>query len=247
MVKAHTLAGNGTVRRLQDYYATPGWVTEGLLQKERFWGRVWEPACGAGYISKILKSEGLKVFSSDKYGTVPERKPEITKEQMKKITHRLKVKEITEEEYMERCFNMIPIFDYAASDVDFTDDKKIEFELCMKWGWNNTAIGDYYPDHIITNPPFCLFKEFILQAKKYAKHKISFFGKLNFLCCQNRYEIWQDREFPLKKVIVLVDRVKFPGYDEVSPLEMAWFVWDKDYDGKPQFELMLKKEIRGKN
>lgn len=49
-----------------DFYPTPDFATEQLLKRERFEGGViWECACGDGAISKILKSYGLQVFSTD--------------------------------------------------------------------------------------------------------------------------------------------------------------------------------------
>lgn len=49
----------------EDFYPTPTWATEALLANESFTGFTWEPACGNGAISEILKKHELKVFSSD--------------------------------------------------------------------------------------------------------------------------------------------------------------------------------------
>ncbi len=49
-----------------DFYPTPNHATEALLEREDFKGGViWECACGDGAISKILKEQGLCVFSTD--------------------------------------------------------------------------------------------------------------------------------------------------------------------------------------
>lgn len=48
-----------------DFYPTPQIATLKLLEKEKFIGDIWECACGDGAISKILKSNNYKVFSSD--------------------------------------------------------------------------------------------------------------------------------------------------------------------------------------
>lgn len=60
-------------RAENDYYATPRKAVELLLEKESFMN-VWEPACGEGHISKVLKENGIRVNSSDKidrgYGKV---------------------------------------------------------------------------------------------------------------------------------------------------------------------------------
>ena len=49
-----------------DFYPTPDYATEQLLERECFEGGViWECACGNGAISKILKAKDYKVFSTD--------------------------------------------------------------------------------------------------------------------------------------------------------------------------------------
>lgn len=51
-----------------DFYPTPRGVTEALLQHEQFSASVWEPACGDGAISEVLKETGYSVESSDLIG-----------------------------------------------------------------------------------------------------------------------------------------------------------------------------------
>lgn len=48
-----------------DYYATDPRAVELLLENETFTGPVWEPACGEGHISKVLRDHGLEVYSTD--------------------------------------------------------------------------------------------------------------------------------------------------------------------------------------
>ena len=52
-------------RHPDDWYATPAHAVRSLLEKEKFEGYIWEPACGDGAISKILKESGHEVFSTD--------------------------------------------------------------------------------------------------------------------------------------------------------------------------------------
>jgi hypothetical protein len=54
-------------QKIHDFYVTPNYVTEALLKVEEFSGKVWEPSCGNGAISKVLLDHGLDVMSSDKY------------------------------------------------------------------------------------------------------------------------------------------------------------------------------------
>jgi hypothetical protein len=54
-----------TVREKDDFYGTPAWVTERLLDRESFHERVWEPACGEGHISGVLQRHGHDVVKTD--------------------------------------------------------------------------------------------------------------------------------------------------------------------------------------
>lgn len=52
-------------RQEHDYYATEPSAVEILLEQEKFNREIWEPACGEGHISKVLKAAGYNVYSSD--------------------------------------------------------------------------------------------------------------------------------------------------------------------------------------
>ena len=61
----HRIIGHGNNRVKDDFYPTPTNATLALLENEKFDGDVWEPACGDGAISKLLKLQGYNVYSSD--------------------------------------------------------------------------------------------------------------------------------------------------------------------------------------
>lgn len=52
-------------REANDYYATEPKAVELLLEQENFFPYIWEPACGAGHMSEVLKKHGYNVKSSD--------------------------------------------------------------------------------------------------------------------------------------------------------------------------------------
>lgn len=52
-------------REKDDFYTTPPIGTKALLAVEKFEGKIWEPACGEGHISKVLIENGYEVESSD--------------------------------------------------------------------------------------------------------------------------------------------------------------------------------------
>jgi len=54
-----------TGRQKDDYYSTPRWAVEALLDREIFESPVWECASGDGAISKVLEERGYTVISSD--------------------------------------------------------------------------------------------------------------------------------------------------------------------------------------
>lgn len=61
----HRIIGHGNNRIKDDFYPTPNNATMELLSREKFNGDIWEPACGDGAISKLLKQQGYDVYSSD--------------------------------------------------------------------------------------------------------------------------------------------------------------------------------------
>ena len=51
------------------------------------------------------------------------------------------------------------------------------------------------------------------------------------------YEMWADKEFPLKNIYQLCSRVPFQknivSENKNGQLGFAWFVWERGYKGKP--------------
>ena len=59
------LAGSNDIERTNDFYPTPAWATHALMKREDFDGRIWEPACGKGDMSKVLEQYSDDVYSSE--------------------------------------------------------------------------------------------------------------------------------------------------------------------------------------
>ena len=53
------------IREENDYYATDPKAMVKLLEHETFSNYIWEPACGEGNLSEVLKEYGYEVFSTD--------------------------------------------------------------------------------------------------------------------------------------------------------------------------------------
>jgi hypothetical protein len=56
---------SGYERQSQDFYPTPGWVTEALLKNVKLRGPVWEPCCGDGAMAGVMEQAGHKVVATD--------------------------------------------------------------------------------------------------------------------------------------------------------------------------------------
>lgn len=63
--QAQSIVGTSPGRPEDDFYPTPGYVTQALLDREKFNGMIWECACGTGDMSDILIASGYDVFSTD--------------------------------------------------------------------------------------------------------------------------------------------------------------------------------------
>lgn len=120
---------------------------------------------------------------------------------------------------------------WGFSNIDFLKVENIKD--CKFFIENN-------PENIITNPPYRYAKEFVLQAKKIATKKVAMLMKLVFLEGIGRYEMFQDKEFPLKKVYVFCKRQKIYANGKIGKnsglIAYAWFVWDKNHKGEPIIE-----------
>ena len=69
--QAQSIIGTSPGRPKLDFYPTPAYVTEALLEVEKFDYNIWEPACGDGAMTRVLEADNRRVFSSDifDYGT----------------------------------------------------------------------------------------------------------------------------------------------------------------------------------
>jgi hypothetical protein len=62
---AHSIDPDRANRERDDFYRTPEVAVRRLLAAEPIDGPVWEPACGDGAISEVLRAAGIDVFSTD--------------------------------------------------------------------------------------------------------------------------------------------------------------------------------------
>ena len=99
---------------------------------------------------------------------------------------------------------------------------------------------EFQMDNIVTNPPYKDALAFVLQAKRKSIKKVAFFLKTVWLESDSRYDMFQDTEFPLKTVYQFSKGVSlYKGGVKMKNSGMiayAWYVWDKDYVGKPTIE-----------
>lgn len=116
-----------------------------------------------------------------------------------------------------------------------SSDIRDNLEVYGKKGVDFLKISDKY-DNIITNPPFKLASEFVLQSKKLATKKIALLLSIGFLEGVKRYNLFVDKQFPLKKVIIFSRRVKFMESESAPITTVGWFIWDKEYIGNPTIE-----------
>ena len=183
---ARKIAGDNSKlgRSKADFYPTPISATTALLNNEMFVGKIWEPACGKGDISKVFLLNGFEVYSTD-----------------------------------------LNDYGFGTPNMDYLDTEGM-------FGCSHAKV-----DNIITNPPFNLALDFVLQAKIDAKHKIAMFLKTSFLEGVSRHNMFQDKKFPLKCIYQFSRRVNFGIYNGTHKnggmIPFAWFVWDMQYKGDP--------------
>ena len=62
---ARSVYNSGYDRQENDFYPTPSWVTEALLDCVTLRGPVWEPCCGDGAMVRCIEARGQQVVASD--------------------------------------------------------------------------------------------------------------------------------------------------------------------------------------
>lgn len=65
MADGRAIHESGFEREAGDFYPTPAWVTECLLNSVALRGPIWEPCCGDGALAKVLSAAGHAVVASD--------------------------------------------------------------------------------------------------------------------------------------------------------------------------------------
>lgn len=95
----------------------------------------------------------------------------------------------------------------------------------------------YHNGDIVTNPPYCLAKEFVEHAlsKVDEVHRVCMFLKVLFLEGKARKKLFE--QYPPKTIYVSSSRINcarngdFVTYDS-SAIAYAWYVWVKGYQGE---------------
>lgn len=112
------------------------------------------------------------------------------------------------------------------------------------------AIWDFLNDNpikcdaIVTNPPYKYALEFCERAIENGPKKVAMFLKLTFLEGQKRQKFFQDH--PPRYVAVCVNRVQCAlngdkeMFSKSSAACYAWFIWEKDYKGRPEILWVVK-------
>lgn len=97
--------------------------------------------------------------------------------------------------------------------------------------------GEIERSDIITNPPYSQASEFVEHALDISDSntKVAMFLKIQFLESKKRFELFQ--KYPPKRIYVFVSRINCGKNGEFSKSASAvchaWFVWVKNYKGKP--------------
>lgn len=101
-------------------------------------------------------------------------------------------------------------------------------------------------DNIITNPPYKCAQEFVERSKMFATNKIAMLLKTTFLESVSRYKFFKDTNFPLKCIYQFSKRLTLYKNGEKMKnsgmISYAWFVWDKNYSGKPFIEWICEND-----
>lgn len=150
------------------------------------------------------------------------------------------------EEIYEPCVGAGAISDvlqiYGFENLKCSDIQTAEYIKGDK-GLDIYDVEDDVCDVVFTNPPYnlmtlkenkggSLLKEFL----RISRHKVILLLNIFFLSSKDRKQLLEESH--LRHLYIHSDRVTMFPYGEEKPKNggtkmYAWFVWDKDYDGKP--------------
>lgn len=150
------------------------------------------------------------------------------------------------EEVYEPCVGAGAISDvletYGFENLKRSDIQAAEY-IKGEQGIDVYDIEDEVCDVVFTNPPYNLMtlkekhggsmlKEFL----RISRHKVILLLNIFFLSSRERKELLENSH--LRHIYIHSDRVTMYPFGDEAPQNggtkmYAWFVWDKDYDGKP--------------
>lgn len=119
--------------------------------------------------------------------------------------------------------------------------------------YGNDFLLDEYKnpvDIIIMNPPFKLFDRFVKKSKEISEI-VCCIGKLNFFGAHSRNveRLWEHLEYvlPFDRQIAF-DKPEVDGKVECGMMITGWFIWNKNYNGLPQIQVIdMQKYIHKKD
>lgn len=125
-------------------------------------------------------------------------------------------------------------YGYAVKSTDlvyrgFGSEESVNFLQC----------NESFPGDIITNPPYKLATEFVEKALELSNRKVAMFFKIQFIESKKRFSrIFKNN--PPSKILPFVSRIDCYRNDDRSlkgsTVCYAWWIWDKEYDGKTTVE-----------
>lgn len=197
----------GAARRADDYYATPAWATEVLLdwferQGVSLRGTILDPFAGDGAILRVLKDRAWPWV--ERLAAVelrPEAEPAIRS--------------------VAGWHRIADWFELAQGDLPKRHIIGPPFNLCAS-----------DPLAIITNPPYSRAEDAINSCRAVADFVVMLL-RLPFYAGQRRRALFA--EHPPSNVLVLAKRPSFTD-GGTDATDYAWFVWDRGHRGPARLE-----------
>jgi hypothetical protein len=151
------------------------------------------------------------------------------------------IEHVIEQEFDKNKTILEPCFGEGAISNELRRMGFAVYENDLHKGGIDYLSKSFDQNQVITNPPFSMWDEFVVKAKK-ESDKVLMIGRLNYFGTNSRFnsDIWDNLKavYCFNRYVDYRTETRQDGKFNVGAMATAWFLWDKNYLGKPELNFI---------